>query len=79
MVHHQDSVGHWIASPHVTVITFRQQGRDAHHLSGLLRFLDPVLPRRQLGAEDDGSHHEDGGQHSQAGDGDEGLGHQSPG
>lgn len=45
MVHHQDSVGHWIASPHVTVITFRQQGRDAHHLSGLLRFLDPVLPR----------------------------------
>lgn len=65
VVDHQDPVGHRVALPGVAVIPFRQQRGDAHHLCGRLLFLASGWPRRQLGAEGDCGHHEDGGQPSQ--------------
>lgn len=62
---HPDSVGHWVSLSPVSVGLLRQQSRDAHHLRRRLRFLHFVIPGRQLGAEDDGGNHEDGGQRCQ--------------
>lgn len=65
--------------PGVGVAGLRQQGGDAHHLSALLSFLESVLLRRQLDAENDGRNHEDGGQRSQGGNDDEAVLHQASG
>lgn len=43
-VDHQDSVSHWIALSCVGVTLVRQQRGDAHHLCGLLGFLELVFP-----------------------------------
>lgn len=41
---HPDAVRDGIALPCVGVLPLREQGRDAHHLSCRLRFLELVLP-----------------------------------
>lgn len=79
VVDDQHPVRHRVALSGVAVVHLGQQGGDAHHLRVLRRLFHLVLPRRQHGAQDYGGHHEDGGQSSQDGDGDEAVDGDGPG
>lgn len=61
------------------VVPLGKKSGNAHHLRPLLIPPGPVLLSRQLGAEDDGAHDEDGGQRGQTGDDDEAVLHHAVG